>query len=65
MEFISSWKHGFNSTFTEFQQKLSSEQNWLKNETSPFSKRFLGFVHILERIPNKNLKFQKYMIFDL
>ena len=65
MEFITVWNHSFISIFTGFQQKLSSEQNLLKNQTSLFSKRFLGFVHLLEWIPIKLVKFPKYKIFYL
>ena len=65
MEFIASWKNNFISTFTESQQKLSSKQNWLKNQTSSFSKKILGFVHILEWIPNKLGKFINSMRFYL
>ena len=65
MYLIAAWKHSFISTFTGFQQKLSYEQNWLKNQTSPFSKQFLGFVHLLKRIPNQLVKFPKCVIFEL
>ena len=58
MDFIAAWKHSFISTFTGFQQKLSSKQNWLKNQTSLFSKQFLGFFHLLKWIQIKLLNFK-------
>ena len=42
-----------------------SKQIRLKNQSSPFSKRFLGFVHIFEWILIQPYKFIKFMILFL
>ena len=39
-----------------------SKQIWLKNQSSPFSKWFMGFVNILEWIVIQIEKFPKSMI---
>ena len=51
--------------FLDFCKNYVLEQNWLKNQTSLISKRFLGFVHLFEWIPFKLEKFPKYMIIVL
>ena len=65
MEFISSWTHSFISTLLDFSKNSVLEENWLKNQTSSFFKRFIGFVNIIEWIPIKIGKIPKYMRFYL
>ena len=49
----------------DFSKNSVLEQNSLKNQTSPFSKRFMGFVHLLEWTPIKLGKFPKSMRFEI
>ena len=39
-----------------------SKEIWLKNQSSPFSKQFMGFFNLLKCITIKLYKFPKYMI---
>jgi hypothetical protein len=61
MEFIATYKHCVSSNLPRFSQKSVFEQIWWKNQSSPISKQFMGFVHIFKWIPIQLYKFPKYM----
>jgi hypothetical protein len=46
IDFIVDLFHCVRRNSPRFLQKLSFDKIWLKNQNPPFSKRFLGFVHL-------------------
>jgi hypothetical protein len=58
IEFIASHKMSFSSNYLDFRKISNFRQIWMKIETPPFSKIFMGFVREFEWIILKLSKFQ-------
>ena len=61
MEFIATFFTVTSKFCLDFCENWVLTQNWLKNQTSLISKRFLGFVHLFYWSPYKLENFPKYM----